>query len=649
MQAQYDAWNKRPMTINYSKLILGRRRFLKTIITVGVSVAGATAIRYPLRAGEKQRFSILHTNDMHSNFVGVGPFNDYDPATLNGDSTIGGYSRLATLIQQRRKELQTLGPVLLVDAGDYSMGTAFAAATRETGAELRLMSQMGYDAITLGNHEFDLGPDGLASSISKAIAAQSTPSLVASNIDLDADEPRLAALKGLVTKGVIQPYIVVEQAGIRFGVMGLMGYDAAKYALDPGGVVFTDPIETAKSTASLLRTRESVDVVIALNHGGVTEDGNGVFRGEDVELLQAVPGIDVVVGGHTHVNLTTPLLVGNRPVVQSGRYGDHLGELVLSLEGGQVNVESYRSIAIDSKILGDTAIQQQVNHFLEASSKAVFKSRGYNLTQSLVIIDQDWQMDYNDVESGTPLANMVTDAFRNATATDIAFTANGLIRSGLKQGNSGIQTAYDVFALAPLGFGIADETAGSAMVKAYFTGHELKQILEFFLIDDPILPGQYFPRVSGMRFTYDPSKPEFDMVEKIEIGDLPSGYRSIDISESSNELFSFTCPLYAGLLLVAAPKLTEGALEFTPKKKDGTPIKFRTEALVDPRNSTSPYLLSDHASIESDVAVTDGPQHEIKEWQAIMDYLAHLPDKNSESISVLHMNDRAKEIRAVRV
>jgi 5'-nucleotidase / UDP-sugar diphosphatase len=201
----------------------------------------------------------------------------------------------------------------------------------------------------------------------------------------------------------------------------------------------------------------------------------------------------------------------------------------------------------------------------------------------------------------------------------------------------------------PLGFGIVDDTAGSAMVKAYFTGHELKQILEFFLIDDPVLPGQYFPRVSGMRFAYDSSKPEFDMVKKIEMGDLQSGYKSIDISASSQELYSLACPLYAGLLLVAVPKLTKGALEFTPKKKDGTPIKIRTEALVDPRTSTSPYVLSDHASIEGSVAITDSPQHEIKEWQAIMDYMVQLPDKNSESLSVLHMNDRAKEIRALRV
>jgi 5'-nucleotidase / UDP-sugar diphosphatase len=632
-----------------TKFLLDRRRFLKTITVLGASAAGSGFSSYPVNAQGTQRFTILHTNDMHSNFVGVGPFSDYDPTTLNNDATIGGYSRLATLIARRRKELESLGPVLVLDAGDYSMGTAFAAATRELGAELQLMSKMGYDAVTLGNHEFDLGPDGLASSITKAVKAQSVPTLVASNTDLGADEPRLANLKELVANNVIRPYAVIERDGIRFGVIGLMGYDAAKYALDPGGVVFTDPIETAKSTASLLRTRKSVDVVIVLSHGGVIEDENGVFKGEDIDLLKAVPGIDIVIGGHTHSNMTAPRLVDDRPVVQSGRYGEQLGELVVSLDDGRVQVESYRVIPVDDKIPGDPAVQNQVNRFLEASSAAVFEPRGYKLTQPLVIIDQDWPMDYNDLESGTPLANVVSDAYRTAAATDVAFTVNGLIRAGLKKGNSGIQTAYDVFALAPLGFGIVDDAAGSAMVKAYFTGHELKQILEFFLIDDPVLPGQYFPRVSGMRFAYDSSKPEFDMVKKIEMGDLQSGYKSIDISASSQELYSLACPLYAGLLLVAVPKLTKGALEFTPKKKDGTPIKIRTEALVDPRTSTSPYVLSDHASIEGSVAITDSPQHEIKEWQAIMDYMVQLPDKNSESLSVLHMNDRAKEIRALRV
>ncbi|MEQ1730883.1 MAG: metallophosphoesterase, partial [Vicinamibacterales bacterium] len=119
----------------------------------------------------KRRFTILHTNDMHASFLGMGPAADYSPFALGDDGTRGGYARLAGLIAKRRAAQQEQGPVLVLDAGDYSMGTPFSAATRETGGELHLMGKMGYDATTFGNHEFDLGPDGLGKSIAVAAKA----------------------------------------------------------------------------------------------------------------------------------------------------------------------------------------------------------------------------------------------------------------------------------------------------------------------------------------------------------------------------------------------------------------------------------------------------------------------------------------------
>jgi 5'-nucleotidase/UDP-sugar diphosphatase len=448
----------------------------------------------------KQIFSILHTNDMHSNVVGVGPLRDYTPLSLGDDQTRGGYARLGALIAQRQAELARLGPVLVLDAGDFSMGTAVAAACRELGAELQLMAQMGYDATTLGNHEFDLGPDGLGQAIKQARSAGAFPPVLATNSDVSAASDRLQDLQELVQAGVIKPYTVIERDGMRFGLIGLIGYDAFKYAADPGGVVFGDPIETAQTLAQQLKQEEQVDVAIALSHGGVVRGPDGQFdQGEDLNLLAAVADLDVVIGGHTHTELTEPLLVGDRPVVQTGKYGENLGELVLSLEQGQVKVESYRLIPIDDQIRGDDAIQAQVDEFLRRSTSSVFASRGYETTQPLVAIAADWPMDYADIESGTPLANVVTDALRQATHSQVALTANGMIRAGLIKGNGGVQTVYDVFALAPLGGGIADSTAGSALVKGYFTAAELKNILEFLLIDDPNHPGEYFPRVSGLQ------------------------------------------------------------------------------------------------------------------------------------------------------
>lgn len=599
---------------------------------------------------EKQVFTILHTNDMHSNLIGVGPFIDYTPMSLNDDATKGGYSRLATLIAQRRKEMEKLGPVLVLDAGDFSMGTAIAAACREIGAELQLMARMGYDATTFGNHEFDLGPDGLGSAIAKAVEAGFVPSVVVSNTNLNVDEPRLATLKKLAEENILRPYTVIERGGLRFGIIGLIGYDAFKYASDPGGVTFDDPIATAEKMVKLLRNQEKVDVVIVLSHGGVVKAKDGdTYIGEDVNLLNAVSGIDIVIGGHTHTALHKALLVENRPVVQTGRYGENLGELVISLDDGKVKVESYRLIPVEDTIMGDRLIQQEVDRFVHKSSQYAFASRGYSVTQPLVVISEDWPMNYSDIESGTPLANVVTDGFRQATGADVAFTANGTIRAALIKGNSGLQTVYDVFSLAPLGGGIVDTTAGSAMVQAYFTGSELKNILEFFLMDDPHHPGEYFPRVSGIRFFYDPSRPKFDQIIGIELGDLDKGYHPIDLSESVTKLYSFACSLYVGVIIAALPRLTKGAVQLIPKKADGTPIKTKTEAIVDPSKSTGPYVLSGSGSMENDTIVTNTAQQEVKEWQAIMDYLVSLPNKNKDGISVLEKDDRLKEVRAIKV
>ena len=596
----------------------------------------------------KKVFSILHTNDMHSNVVGIGPLSDYSPLRLGDDETKGGYARLGALIVQRQEQLGQLGPVLVLDAGDFSMGTAIAAACRELGAELQLMGQMGYDATTLGNHEFDLGPDGLGKAIKVAKLAGKVPTILASNSDLSAETKRLEDLKTLAATGVIKPYQIVERGGLRFGLIGLIGYDAFKYAADPGGVVFSDPIKTAINLVQKLKQKDKVDVVIALHHGGVIRGKSGKFdEGEDINLLKTVPDLDIVIGGHTHTSLTEPLLVGNRPAVQSGKYGQHLGELVLSLEKGKVKVESYRLIPVDDQIQGDANIQAQVETFLQRSGTAAFASRGYQTTQPLVVVSEDWPMDYNDLESGIPLANLVSDALRQGTGSQVAFTANGLIRAGLVKGKTGIQSVYDVFALAPLGSGIIDQTAGSALVKAYFTAAEIKTILEFFLLDDPNHPGEYFPRVSGLRFHYDSNRPRFDQITTLELGNIKNGYQPLNLKALT--LYSFATSLYAGVIIAAIPKLSKGALSLQPKKADGTPLINRTEAIADPRNSTAPYVLPANASLETSMTAVDAANREIKEWQAIMDYFVALPDKNADGISVLSKSDQFREVRAIKI
>jgi 5'-nucleotidase len=196
-----------------------------------------------------------------------------------------------------------------------------------------------------------------------------------------------------------------------------------------------------------------------------------------------------------------------------------------------------------------------------------------------------------------------------------------------------------------------DPTAGSALVTAYFTGGELKNLLEFFLVDNPAHPGEYFPRASGMRFRYDPSRSKFDVVTAIELGDLDRGYRAIDISGKDERLYSLTCPLYLGLIIVAIPKFTKGTLALAPKNKAGEPLKSRVEALDIPGANT-PYLLPPAGAMDRGSVATaagSGAGREIKEWQAIMDHLRRLPVKSKGQLPTIPVDERAAEVRAIKV
>jgi 5'-nucleotidase/UDP-sugar diphosphatase len=295
-------------------------------------------------------------------------------------------------------------------------------------------------------------------------------------------------------------------------------------------------------------------------------------------------------------------------------------------------------------------MSDEIDKLKKTVTEVVFASRGYSIEQPLAVVSQDMPNTFTDIAAGTPLANLVSDAFRKATNADIGFNANGAMRAGFTRGKSGVQTVYDVFAVAPLGAGVVDPTAGSALVTGYFTGQELKHLLEFLLIDNPVHPGETFPRTSGMRFRYDMSRPRFDVVTSIEMGDFDRGYRAIDITGKDERLYSLTCSLYVGKVLIAIPKYTKGKLTLVPKNKDGQPLKSKVEALDTPRGST-PDLLPPTGTVDKSSLATEtnkGAVREIKEWQAVMDYLRSLPVKPGQTIPTIPVDERASEVRAIK-
>ena len=632
-----------------SRATISRREFLITSAAVGVTILLPEGL-FAAADGRKS-FTILHTNDMHTSFIGMGPAADYTPFSLNDDATRGGYARLASLIAMKKELRKGQGPVLVLDAGDYSMGTAFAAATREIGGELKLMGMMGYDATTFGNHEFDLGPDGLGKSIGVAAKAGRVPAVLASNAGFAANDVTLADLQRLAKAGVIRRHLVNERGGIRFGIFGLLGKEALHYT-SGGAVTFADPIETAKEMVTLLRDKEKVDLVIALSHGGMEKGKDGRFtEGEDVHLARDVPGIDVVISGHSHTFLDEATIVNNRtPVVQAGKESKCLGELTITIDNNKLTVESYKLHPIDDSIAGDRTIAAEIDKLKKGVTAAVFASRGYSIDQPLAMAPQDLPNTYSDIAASTLLANLCTDAFRKATKADIGFTVNGTMRAGLARGKTGVQTVYDVFAMAPLGGGIVDTTAGSALVTGYLNGLDLKNLLEYMLVDNPTHPGEFFPRASGMRFRYNLSRPQYDAVTAIELGNIDRGYKAIDISGKSEKLYSFTCPLMVGQYIVAIPKFSKGKLQIVAKNRKGQQLKSKVEAIEDPRSST-PDLLSPTGTTDRKSVATGGKNKaakEIKEWQAIMDHLRTLPVKSKGELPIIPVDERAAEVRAIK-
>ena len=191
-------------------------------------------------------------------------------------------------------------------------------------------------------------------------------------------------------------------------------------------------------------------------------------------------------------------------------------------------------------------------------------------------------------------------------------------------------------------------TTGAPLVTAYFTGRELKSLFEFFLADDQPTPGAYFPRVSGIRVHYSQSRPRYDRVTTIERGTAGSGYRPIDTTGTEAPLFSVSSNLYVALIMAAVPKLARGQLHVVPKNVIGAALDTRLETLDDPRTSSGPYLVPPRGQL--DPAALDNPalRNEVKEWQALMEHLRRLPDRDPSGLPLLRVDARLTEVRVIR-
>lgn len=540
-----------------------------------------------------QSITILFTHDMHDHLY---PFEIEEDGEIK---ILGGYARLYSAIN---KEKEKNPNTLLVDAGDFSMGTLFQTVFSSHAPGLRIMGQMGYDVVTLGNHEFDFRAEGLADSLKVAKdSGEVLPKMVASNVHFPVDDngeltPTLKKLKDAMDYYGVKNHILIKRNGIKIGIFGLMGKEAASNA-PMSEVEFTDPIQSAKDTVGVLKEEEKADLIICLSHSGTWEDKS---KSEDEILAKEVPDIDIIISGHTHTTHPEPIIVGNTIIGSSGRYGENLGILKIAKdENKNWMVKDYRLEPIEGYLTSNPEITETID-FYKGRVQAEYLTRfnmvfdevvaytPFNFT-SYGILGKDHDEDI--------LGNLISDSYiyavkeaegENYEPIAVSVVPTGTIRGSFIKGNI---TVSDVFNVSSLGIG-PDKVSGYPLISVYLTGKELKTVAEVDASISPIMSvAQLY--TSGLNFTFNPNRLIFNKVTDVYLEKEDGSREEI----RDEELYRVVAGLYSAQMLSIVGDKSFGLLSIVPKTKEGIPI----------------------TDYEAQIIYDDG--HEIKEWLAIAEYL----------------------------
>ncbi len=577
--------------------------------------SGVDTLVTPLEAGADmstdmsvppKKLIILHTNDMHDHLMGWSPNADFTPETTGDDVTLGGLSRLATLVKSERAAAGDT-PVLLLDGGDFSMGSLFSLLNTTSAPILTLMQMVGYDAMVLGNHEFDWTPKGLAGTLAAAVAGGFQVPVLLSNIQFDDTSADDDELKALMDSGVIVKKLIKELPnGLKVGFFGLIGEKAVSAAPNAKPLTFADATETATAMIKELREEDQVDLVICLSHSGINEAGEG----EDQKLAEAAPGIDVIISGHTHVATPQAITEGKTLIVQTGYHAANLGKLELSIAGGMVSSEGYALIPVEDTVEGDTEVQAAIDGMITALNTQLTP---FNLAYDQVVAETAFDLTFPDFQE-TILGNIITDASRAVLTTmnplepiDVSIESGGVIRDQVLMGKTGQLWFADLFRALPLGIG-PDGQPGYPMISFYMTSQELRYGMEILAAAKTLQDNDYFFSISGMEVTFDEDGDFLQRITGIKVGG-----NAIDIADTAT-CHHVATNLYIGLLLGLLEGLTYGAFKIDPKESDCTTVIQDITTRV----------------IDGDPA-TDGVQ-ELKQWQVFLQYLTSFPDTNGNQI-----------------
>lgn len=431
---------------NFRRCVLSFVLLLLVVMSAGCMGTAAPADK----AGEQIAYhiTVLHTNDHHGRFW------------KNARGEYGMAAR-KTLIDQIRSEVESTGGfVLVLSAGDINTGVPESSLLKAE-PDIKAMNLLGYDAMAVGNHEFDNPLPILRTQQSW----MEFPLLSANIFDKKTGQ------------ALFDAYEIFNFKGLKIGVVGLITLDTATQGNPDNiaGLIFTDPVQAARSLAAQLKNK--TDVLIALTHLGHYADGrHGANAPGSVTLARSVPGIDLIVDGHTHEKLEQPDVQNQTLIVQAGEYGKYLGRLDLVYFNGKIVQKAYRLIPvnlkkkikkngktarvhIEAEIPEDPEVLEMLGEYQKVGAdelNVVIGSSRHALTGDQKIIRN----------FKSPICELVCNAYMKKTGADLAIVNSGGIRAGLPKGEI---TYKHVLKVSPF---------GNTLCTVELTGGELIAYLE---------------------------------------------------------------------------------------------------------------------------------------------------------------------------
>lgn len=565
---------------------IAARHIQKSLLLI-IILAWLMAWHHPAQAKDEKRFTILHSSDEHSNLLPL-PLTDYHKEKTN--PSIGGFARLATIVKQERKN-KAEEPVLLLSSGDFMGGSPFAWLILEGYApELDIMQRIGYDAATIGNHEFDYGPDKLVSYLIRAGYPENHNKLplLASNLVIP---------EGHLLNQVAFPEhkLIRLPNGLNIGIFGLLGPQAYSVAPAAKPVEISSFIEASRTQVEQLRAA-GAEVVIALSHSGIADDRL---------LAESLDDLDIILGGHDHLITSEPEWINNTILMHSGYYLSHMGRIELAYDKAtgtlrMINEDNNSPflIQLNSDIPEDPEIAalidtyaDRLNHFLIEYTDSLVSDL------AMPVVVSDFPLTTGAALEEHTVGNFLTDAMRLMAAeitgepVDIAFQANGVIRANITPGtmpwSKGQVSFLDLATVSGLGAG-PDGKAGYPLVSFYLTEAEIFTLLEIATLMHLLQGNTYFLQFSGLRYSYDPGKalwmrvpflnlpvPAYRSVQQVELFEgagMQSGAHYKTLNRDSVRLYHVVADHYLTSFLPMIGELLP-RLKLELKNKQGEPVE----------------------------------------------------------------------------